>query len=211
MRYGWQGPCETTVTACAAGTHSIGNAARLIAYGPLRRRAHRQRRGGHDPDRHPGLRQHDRPVDAAASPGPFDVRRDGFVIAEGAGVLVLEELGHRRSPAAPRSSAEVLGGGQHRRRPPHHRPRPRRSRRRSRAWSWPSPTPASRPADVVHINAHGTSTPLNDAAEAEAIAKVFGHARARRSPRPRASPATRSGAAGALEAVAVRASRCRSG
>ena len=61
---------RTTVTACAAGTHSIGNAARLIAVGPLRRRHRRQHRGRHDADRHRRLHQHDRAVEPPASRGP---------------------------------------------------------------------------------------------------------------------------------------------
>jgi 3-oxoacyl-[acyl-carrier-protein] synthase II len=127
---------------------------------------------------------------------PFDADRDGFVIAEGAGVLVLEEW-ETPSPAAPPSSARssaapapptpttspprrpaARGGHLHGAGPRRRRPRARRHR---------------------HINAHGTSTPLNDAAEAEAIAKVFGE------PGP---PVTSTkgvtghalGAAGALEA-----------
>jgi 3-oxoacyl-[acyl-carrier-protein] synthase II len=131
---------------------------------------------------------------------PFDARRDGFVIAEGAGALILEDW----DTAVARGAtilAEVLGGA---------------STADAHHITAPSPGGAGAiaamelamaeagitPADVAQINAHGTSTPLNDAAEAEAISKVFGQ------PGP---PVTSIkgvtghslGAAGALEAVAV--------
>ena len=200
MRYGWQGPCETTVTACAAGTHSIGNAARLIAYGRCDAVHHRRLRGGHDPGRHRRVHQHDGPVDQRRLP-PFDVRRDGFVMAEGAGVLVLEEWDTRRGRGAPRSSAEVLGAATTA--DAHHITAPSPGGAGAIACMELALADAGlAPADIAHINAHGTSTPLNDAAEAEAIAKVFG------APGP---PVTSIkgvtghalGAAGALEAVAV--------
>ena len=108
MRYGFRGPCETTVTACAAGTHSIGNAARLIATG----RCDAVVTGGTEsaitPTGVAGFDQHDRPVSSSGVSRPFDRDRDGFVMAEGAGVLVLEELEHARARGAT-ILAEVLG------------------------------------------------------------------------------------------------------
>ena len=173
MRFGFRGPCETTVTACAAGTHSIGNAARLIASG----RCDVVLAGGCEAPLTPvglaGVHQHDGAVQLAASPSPSTSRRDGFVIAEGGAVLVLEDWDRAVSPGRP----DLRRGRrrrQHRRRPPHHRALARRRRRGRRAWSWPCIDAGLAPADIAHINAHGTSTPLNDAAEAEAITKVFG-------------------------------------
>ncbi len=199
MRHGWQGPCETTVTACAAGTHSVANAARLIAYG----RCDAVITGSAEAAMTPVGIQGFSNMTALSTSGvsrPFDVRRDGFVIAEGAGALVLEDW----DTAVARGAtilAEVLGGA---------------STADAHHITAPSPGGAGAIAamelamaeagitavDVAQINAHGTSTPLNDAAEAEAISKVFGH------PGP---PVTSIkgvtghslGAAGALEAVAV--------
>ncbi|MGZ4695634.1 MAG: beta-ketoacyl-[acyl-carrier-protein] synthase family protein [Acidimicrobiales bacterium] len=199
MRHGWQGPCETTVTACAAGTHSVANAARLIAYG----RCDAVITGSAEAAMTPVGIQGFSNMTALSTSGvsrPFDVRRDGFVIAEGAGALILEDW----DTAVARGAtilAEVLGGA---------------STADAHHITAPSPGGAGAiaamelamaeagitPADVVQINAHGTSTPLNDAAEAEAISKVFGQ------PGP---PVTSIkgvtghslGAAGALEAVAV--------
>ena len=199
MRHGWQGPCETTVTACAAGTHSVANAARLIAYG----RCDAVITGSAEAAMTPVGIQGFSNMTALSTSGvsrPFDVRRDGFVIAEGAGALVLEDW----DTAVARGAtilAEVLGGA---------------STADAHHITAPSPGGAGAiaamelamaeagitAADVAQINAHGTSTPLNDAAEAEAISKVFGQ------PGP---PVTSIkgvtghslGAAGALEAVAV--------
>jgi len=199
MRHGWQGPCETTVTACAAGTHSVANAARLIAYG----RCDAVITGSAEAAMTPVGIQGFSNMTALSTSGvsrPFDVRRDGFVIAEGAGALILEDW----DTAVARGAtilAEVLGGA---------------STADAHHITAPSPGGAGAiaamelamaeagitPADVAQINAHGTSTPLNDAAEAEAISKVFGQ------PGP---PVTSIkgvtghslGAAGALEAVAV--------
>jgi 3-oxoacyl-[acyl-carrier-protein] synthase II len=199
MRYGFQGPCETTVTACAAGTHSIGNAADLIRWG----RADAVVTGGSEAANTPVGQAGFRNMTALSTSGisrPFDVDRDGFVQAEAAGILVLEELELARERGAT-ILAEILG-----------------SANTADAYHITAPAPGGSgaircmevaledagltAADIVHINAHGTSTPLNDASEAEAVAKVFG------TPGP---PVTSTkgvtghalGAAGAIEAVAV--------
>ena len=199
MRHGFRGPCETTVTACAAGTHSIGNAARLIFSG----RCDAVVTGGTESAiTSTGVAGFEN-MTALSTTGvsrPFDKDRDGFVMAEGAGVLVLEELDHARARGAT-PLAEVLGSA---------------STADAHHITAPSPGGSGavtcmelaladagvNPDDVVHVNAHGTSTPLNDAAEAEAIVKVFGAK----------GPAVTSikgvtghslGAAGALEAAAV--------
>ena len=138
-------------------------------------------------------------LSTSGSPRPFDVRRDGFVIAEGGAVLVLEELEHAKARGRPhlrRAARRRLERG----RPPHHGTGTRRCRcdRLHRARSRRR---RDHRAEVAHVNAHGTSTPLNDLAEAEAIEKVFG----------RPGPLVTSikgvtghslGAAGAIEAVA---------
>jgi len=199
MRLGWRGPCETITTACAAGTQSIGAAARLVADG----RVDVILAGGAEAGMtRVGIAAFSN-MTALSRVGvsrPFDLERDGFVIAEGAGVLVLEELEAARARGA-RIYAELVGTASN-----------------ADAFHITAPAPGGAgalacmeaalndagvaPAAVRQINAHGTSTPLNDAAEAEAIGKLFGH------PGP---PVTSIkgvtghslGAAGALEAAAV--------
>ncbi len=135
MRFGFRGPCETTVTACAAGTHSIGNAARLIASG----RCDVVVAGGCEAGLTPvGLAAFTN-MTALSSSGiskPFDVTRDGFVIAEGSAVLILEEWDRAAEPGRPhlRRGRRL---GLDRRRPPHHGSRRPVGRAPSPAWSRP--------------------------------------------------------------------------
>ena len=200
MRYGWMGPSENVVTACAASTHAVGNAARLIADG----RCDAVLAGGTEAPFTPAAVAGFTNMTALSSSGvsrPFDAGRDGFVMAEGAAVLVLEDWNMALARGAV-ILAEVLGSA---------------STADAHHITAPSPGGSGAvhcmqlalddagvsPADVVHVNAHGTSTDLNDAAEAEALSKVFGT-----SPGPLVT-STKGvtghglGAAGALEAVAV--------
>ncbi|MGA2530617.1 MAG: beta-ketoacyl-ACP synthase II [Acidimicrobiales bacterium] len=198
MRLGWRGPCETIATACASGTHAILAAHRLIASG----RCDAVLAGGAEAAMTPVALAAFGNMTALSTSGqsrPFDVRRDGFVIAEGGAVLVLEELERARARGA-HIYAELLGGAS-----------------TADAHHITAPAPGGVGAigcmelaledaglsagDVDHVNAHGTSTPLNDLAEAEAIEKVFG----------RPGPLVTSikgvtghslGAAGAIEAIA---------
>ncbi len=199
MRYGWQGPCENVVTACAASNHAIANAARLIASG----RCDAVVTGGSEAPMTPVGIQGFQNMTALSTSGisrPFDAARDGFVITEGAGALVLEawDLAEARGATI---LGEILGGAS-----------------TADAYHITAPSPGGagalrcmelalaeagvRPSEIRQINAHGTSTPLNDAAEAEAIAKLFG------TPSPpvvstKGVTGHALGAAGALEAVAV--------
>ena len=205
MRHGWQGPCETVVTACASSTHAIGHAADLIAFG----RCDAVISGGAEAAIGPvgdlppiGIAAFTN-MTALSTSGysrPFDVRRDGFVIAEGGAALVLEELEHARARGA-HIYGEVLGSASTA--DAHHITAPLPDG--SGAFSCMELALADAgitAADVAHINAHGTSTGLNDLAEAQAITKLFG------TPSP---PVTSIkgvtghslGAAGAIEAVAV--------
>ncbi len=171
MRLGWRGPCETIATACASGTHSILAAHRLIASG----RCDAVLAGGAEAAMTPVALAAFGNMTALSTSGqsrPFDVRRDGFVIAEGGAVLVLEELERAKARGA-HIYAELLGGAS-----------------TADAHHITAPAPGGVGAigcmelaledagltasDVAHVNAHGTSTPLNDLAEAEAIEKVFG-------------------------------------
>jgi 3-oxoacyl-[acyl-carrier-protein] synthase II len=199
MRFGWRGPCETTVTACAAGTHAIGNAARLIAAGTCDAVITGGSEAAITPTGVAGFSN----MTALSSTGlsrPYDVDRDGFVIAEGGAVLVLEEWDMAVARGA-RIYGEVLGSASTA--DAHHITAPSPDGSGAvRCMEQALADAGLSPADVRHINGHGTSTPLNDAAEAEAIAKVFG------TPGP---PVTSTkgvtghalGAAGALEAAAV--------
>jgi 3-oxoacyl-[acyl-carrier-protein] synthase II len=199
MRFGWRGPCEATVTACAASTHAIGNAARLIALGICDAVLTGGSEAAITPTGVAGFTN----MTALSSTGisrPFDIQRDGFVIAEGAGVLVLEEWEHAVARGA-RIWGEILGAASTA--DAHHITAPSPDGSGAvRCMELALADAGVAPGGIGHINGHGTSTPLNDAAEAEAIAKVFG---------PDCPPVTSTkgvtghalGAAGALEAVAV--------
>jgi len=171
MRFGFRGPCETVVTACAAGTHSVTNGARLVASG----RCDAVVAGSSEAPLSPTGVAAFTNMTAITKSGwsrPFDARRDGFVIAEGAGILVLEAWDHALARGAT-ILAEVLGGAS-----------------TADAYHITAPAPGGSgaltcmqqaledagldPEDIRHVNAHGTSTSLNDAAEAEALGKLFG-------------------------------------
>lgn len=199
MRWGFQGPCENTVTACAAGTHSVGNAARLIQSGTCDVVI----TGGSESSLNATSIAGFTNMTALSSSGvsrPFDRDRDGFVIAEAAGILVLEEWDIAVARGAT-ILAEVLGSASTA--DAHHITAPApggsgaiRCMRNALADAGVSPT------DVAHVNAHGTSTPLNDAAEAAAMAEVFGdHRPIVTSTKGVTGHAL--GAAGAIEAIAV--------
>jgi 3-oxoacyl-[acyl-carrier-protein] synthase II len=171
MRQGWRGPSEVICTACAAGTHAISAAARLVASG----RCDVAIGGGSEASMHPTAQAAFRNMTALSTSGhsrPFDARRDGFVMTEGAAALVLEDWDRAVARGAT-IYAEVAGAA---------------STADAHHITAPAPDGAGAvncmelaladagiaPGDVGHINAHGTSTPLNDLAEARAIAKVFG-------------------------------------
>jgi len=199
MRHGFQGPAENTCTACAAGTHALANAARLIAHG----RCDVVLAGGSEAPFVETAIAGFTNMTAFSSVGisrPFDAERDGFVMGEGAGVMVLEEWDMALERGAT-ILAEILGGAS-----------------TADAHHITAPSPGGigaitcmrlaleeagvEPDQVRHINAHGTSTPLNDMAEAFAMAEVFG-------PDGPLVTSTKGitghalGAAGAIEAVAV--------
>ncbi len=199
MKYGLQGPCETTVTACAAGTHSIGRAAELIRNGKMKVMV----TGGSEAAMTPVGSQGFINMTATSSEGisrPFDKERDGFLQSEGAAILVLEEWTYAESRGAT-ILAELLGSGSTA--DAHHITAPAPGGNGAVRCMEAAITDAGlSPSDIAHINAHGTSTPLNDAAEAEAISKVFGESR----PAVTGSKSVTGhalGAAGAIEAIAA--------
>jgi 3-oxoacyl-[acyl-carrier-protein] synthase II len=199
MRYGLQGPNETICTACAAGSHAIGYAARLIAWG----RCDAVVTGGSEAAATATSLAGFGNMTALSTSGvsrPFDVARDGFVMGEGAAVLVLEEWEHAAARGAT-ILGEIVGAASN-----------------ADAHHITAPSPGGvgavvcmklalddaglEPGDIRQINAHGTSTPLNDAAEAEAVLKVFGeHGPPVTSIKGVTGHAL--GAAGALEAASV--------
>ncbi len=199
MRAGWHGPCETITTACAAGTHSVAAAARLVASG----RCDVAIGGGAEAALTPvgiGAFTNMTALSSSGMSRPFDARRDGFIVAEGAGALVLETLeGARRRGA--RIYGEVLGAGSTA--DAHHITAPAPGGNGAAACMELALADAGvAPGAIGHINALGTSTPLNDLAEAQAIAKVFG------TPGPPVTSTTgvtghALGGAGAIEAVAT--------
>jgi 3-oxoacyl-[acyl-carrier-protein] synthase II len=199
MRYHLQGPAETICTACAAATHALGYAARLIAWG----RCDAVVSGGAESAATITAVAGFANMTALSSSGtskPFDATRDGFVFGEGAAVFVLE----RYDLAVARGAtiiAEVLGAASNA--DAHHITAPSPGGVGAIACIQQALEDAGlAPSDIKQVNAHGTSTPLNDQAESQAVASVFG------TPTP---PVTSIkgvtghplGAAGALEAAAV--------
>ncbi|HJP16635.1 MAG TPA: beta-ketoacyl-ACP synthase II [Acidimicrobiales bacterium] len=199
MKHHLCGPAENVCTACAAGTHAITNAARLISTG----RCDLMVAGGAEAAFTGIAVAGFTNMTAFSSSGisrPFDAERDGFVMGEGAGILILENFDSAASRGAT-ILGEVLGGA---------------STADAHHITAPSPGGVGAircidlaleearltPDQIGHINAHGTSTPLNDMAEAQAMAEVFGSS----------GPLVTStkgitghalGAAGAIEAVAL--------
>jgi len=180
IRYGLQGPNYCTVSACASSAHAIGESFRLIADGD----ADCMVAGGAEAAvtvlamaGFGNMRAlSTRNDDPASASRPFDKDRDGFVMGEGAGVVVLESLEHaqRRGTAI---IAEVAGYGMSA--DAYHMTAPHPEGRGARAAMQLALNAAAVPAECVgYINAHGTSTPLGDAAETAAVKAVFGeHAR----------------------------------
>lgn len=202
LRHGFHGSAISVATACASGVDSIGQAADMIRAG----RADVVVAGGSEAAITPTAMAafarmgalSTRNEDPAAASRPFDRTRDGFVMGEGAGVLVLESAEH-----AARRGATVLGelAGYGSTCDAHHITAPDPDGAGAIASMQLALADAGlAPATIGHINAHGTSTPLNDAAESAATAKVFG---------PHGPPITSTkgvtghlvGATGAVEAI----------
>jgi 3-oxoacyl-[acyl-carrier-protein] synthase II len=206
LAFNVQGPNNTIVTACAAGTQAIGEAARLIQRGD----ADTVLAGGADSRIDPllflaytalgALSRGERP--AAEVSRPFDAERDGFVLGEGAAVLTLEELEQARRRSA-NIYAEVLGSGNSFDAYSVTRPDPK-ARGAVRAIESALRDAHVDRADIDYINAHGTSTRLNDLMETTAVKEVFGE-RSRRLPLSsiKSMVGHLIGAAGAVEGAAL--------
>ena len=199
MRHGFRGPNETICTACAAGTHAIGYAAHLIRWGLIDAAATGGTESAATVTGLAGFRN----MTALSTVGtsrPFDVDRDGFVMGEGCAVLILEDWATAEDRGAT-IIGEILGSASNA--DAHHITAPAPGGAGAVTCMRRAIEEAGlQPSDIRQINAHGTSTPLNDAAEAEAISVVFG---------PRNVPVVSTkgvtghalGAAGALEAAAL--------
>ncbi len=171
MRYGLQGPLETICTACAAGTHAIGYAARLIEWGI----ADAVATGGAEAAATITALAGFGNMTALSSSGvsrPFDTERDGFVMGEGAAVLILEEWNHAQARGA-NILGEIVGMASNA--DAHHITAPSPGGVGAIRCMHLALEHAGLDASAIkQVNAHGTSTPLNDAAEAAAITEVFG-------------------------------------
>lgn len=206
IRLGLRGPAITDVTACASGTNSIGDAFRIIARGD----ADIMFAGGTEAAISPAAvagfaamkamsTRNDEPTKASR---PFDKDRDGFVMGEGAGIIVLEELEHAKKRGA-HIYAEVVGYGTN-----------------GDAYHITAPAPGGLqarkcmelaikdagidPSEINYINAHGTSTGLNDLNETKAIKELFGdHAKDIVVNSTKSMTGHLLGAAGAIEAIVM--------
>jgi 3-oxoacyl-[acyl-carrier-protein] synthase II len=205
IKYGFKGPNHSAVTACATGVHAIGDAARLIKYGDAdvmvaggaEASVCELGIGGFCASRALSTGFNDTPAKASR---PWDRDRDGFVMGEGAGIVVLEELSHAKARGA-KIYGEVVGYGLSG--DAYHITAPAEGHEGAfRAMRAAFKNGGLGPEDVQYVNAHGTSTPMGDDLELDAVERFFGDAG-----RGLAMSSTKSaighllGAAGAVESI----------
>ncbi|KPK62656.1 MAG: 3-oxoacyl-ACP synthase, partial [Gemmatimonas sp. SG8_38_2] len=204
MKYGAKGPNYSTQSACASSAHAIGNALKLIQRGVADVIISGGAESSVTPLTMAGFAamkalsfRNDSPETASR---PFDAGRDGFVLGEGCGMVVMEELEFARSRGAP-IMAEIVGYGMTA--DAHHMTAPApEGEGAQRAMRLALQDAGIEPGEVDYINAHGTSTPLNDLSETQAIKKVFGdHAEKLAISSTKSMTGHTLGAAGGVEAV----------
>jgi 3-oxoacyl-[acyl-carrier-protein] synthase II len=201
MRYGLRGDSLATLSACSASAHAIAQATRMIQYGD----ADAVVTGGSEAALTPLSKSAFAALDAVSDAGisrPFDARRDGFVMGEGAAVLVLEAE-ERASDRGARALAKIRGFGATS--DAHHLTAPHPEGSGAAAAMRRALTDSGvEPEDIDYINAHGTSTPLNDRAETTAIKAALGdHAARVPVSSTKSAIGHLLGAAGAVEATAT--------
>jgi len=177
ITYGYKGPNIAVVSACTTATHNIGIASRMIKYGDADVMVVGGAEYGTTPTALAGFMSakamSTRNDDPAAASRPWDVERDGFVLSNGSGVVVIEELEHARRRGA-HIYAEIAGfgmsGDAH-----HMTAPPADGEGAARCMAIALRDAGINKQDVDYINAHGTSTQLGDRAESDAVKTVFGH------------------------------------
>ncbi|MBS0924616.1 beta-ketoacyl-ACP synthase II [Providencia sp. JGM181] len=210
IMYGFRGPSISIATACTSGVHNIGHAARMIAYGD----ADVMLAGGAEKATTPlgvagfgaARALSTRNDDPQAASRPWDKDRDGFVLGDGAGIIVLEEYEHAKARGA-KIYAEIAGFGMssdayHMTSPPEN------GEGAALAMKNALNDAGIKPSDVGYINAHGTSTPAGDLAEAQAVISVFGEDTKVLVSSTKSMTGHLLGAAGAIESIFTILSLC---